>query len=89
MWKDFKNFIARGIVIDLAVAVVIGAAFTKIVSTIADGLISPIISRIGSGGLDFKDKYVNLSGQDLTGMTAKEITEQGLAVFRYGESLIF
>ncbi|CAN5724403.1 hypothetical protein BH24ACI2_BH24ACI2_01110 [soil metagenome] len=50
MWKDFKNFIARGIVIDLAVAVAIGAAFTKIVNTIADGLISPIISRIGSGG---------------------------------------
>ncbi len=76
MWKDFKNFIARGIVIDLAVAVAIGAAFTKIVNTIADGLISPIIRRIGSGGLDFKDKYVNLSGQDLTGMTAKEITEK-------------
>lgn len=85
MWSDFRAFIARGNVIDLAIAVVIGAAFTKIVNTIADGLISPLISLISGGGLDFKDKYINLSGQDITGMTAKEITEKGLAVFRYGE----
>ena len=71
--------------IDLAVAVVIGAAFTKIVNTIANGLISPLLSLISDGGLDFKNKYVNFSGQDITGMTAKEIADQGLAVFRYGE----
>jgi len=87
MWKDFKNFITRGIVVDLGVAVVIGAAFSKIVNTIANVLISPLLSLISDGGLDFKNKYVNFSGQDLTGMTAKEITEQGLAVFRYGELL--
>lgn len=87
MLSDFKAFIARGNVVDLAVAVIIGAAFTKIVNTIADGLISPLISLITGGGLDFKDKYVNLSGQDIAGMTAKEITEKGLAVFRYGELL--
>jgi len=85
MWKDFKNFITRGIVVDLGVAVVIGAAFSKIVNTIANVLISPLLSLISDGGLDFKNKYVNFSGQDITGMTAKEIAEQGLAVFRYGE----
>ena len=85
MWKDFKAFISRGNVIDLAVAVVIGAAFTKIVTTISEGLISPLVSLISSGGLDFKDKVINMSGRDVAGMTAKEMTDQGLAVFRYGE----
>ncbi|CAN5569721.1 large conductance mechanosensitive channel protein MscL [soil metagenome] len=85
MYKDFKAFISRGNVIDLAIAVVIGAAFTKIINTIADGLISPLISLVSGGALDFKDKYVNLSGQDVTGLAAKEIAEKGLAVFRYGE----
>ncbi len=85
MWKDFKTFISRGNVVDLAVAVVIGAAFTKIINTVADGLISPLVSLIGGDGLDFKDKFVNMSGQDVTGLTAKEIVEKGLAVFRYGE----
>lgn len=87
MFKDFRDFISRGNVIDLAIAVVIGAAFTKIINTIADGLISPLVSLISGGGLDFKSKIVNLSGQDVTGLTAKEITEKGLAVFRYGELL--
>ncbi len=85
MYKDFKAFISRGNVIDLAIAVVICAAFTKIINTIADGLISPLISLVSGGALDFKDKYVNLSGQDVTGLAAKEIAEKGLAVFRYGE----
>lgn len=84
MWNDFKAFIARGNVVDLAIAVVLGAAFTRIVTTIADGLISPLVGLI-TGGLDFKDKFVNLSGQDVTSLTTKEITEKGLAVFRYGE----
>ncbi len=85
MWKDFKMFISRGNVVDLTGAVVIGAAFTKIVNTITDGLISPLVGLIAGGGLDFKDKIVNMSGQDVTGMTAKEITEKGLAVSRYVE----
>ncbi len=81
MWKDFKTFISRGNVVDLAVAVVIGAAFTKIINTIADGLISPLVSLIGGGGLDFKDKTINMSGQDVTGLTAKEIVKKRLGGF--------
>ncbi len=53
MWRDFRAFIARGIVIDLAVAVIIGAAFTKVVNTIAEGIISPIIGLI-TGALTSK-----------------------------------
>lgn len=52
MWKDFKEFAFQGNVFDLAVAVVIGAAFGKIVSSLVDNVITPIIGMI-SGGVDF------------------------------------
>ncbi len=94
MISDFKAFISRGNVIDLAIAVVIGAAFSKIINTIADGLISPLISLIAGGRLDFKDKFINWSGVEalpdgrlVSTLSAKDIAEQGLVVFRYGELL--
>ena len=52
MWKDFKEFAFQGNVFDLAVAVVIGAAFGKIVSSLVDNIITPLIGII-SGGIDF------------------------------------
>lgn len=52
MWKDFKEFAFQGNVFDLAIAVVIGAAFGKIVSSMVDNVITPIIGMI-SGGIDF------------------------------------
>ncbi len=88
MWSDFKKFIARGSVIDLAVAVVIGAAFTKIVNTITNGLISPLVSLIGGGGLDFKDKIVNMSGQDVTGFDHQGNYGKGFGSFPYGELIM-
>ena len=58
MISEFKEFISRGNVIDLAVAVVIGAAFGKIVTALVDGIVMPIISMI-TGGVDVSDwKYV-------------------------------
>ena len=58
MISEFKEFIARGNVLDLAVAVVIGAAFGKIVTALVDGIIMPVISMI-TGGVDVSDwKYV-------------------------------
>ena len=60
MLKEFREFIARGNVLDLAVAVVIGAAFGKIVTTFVDGIIMPIIGLV-TGGVNFTDKFVNLS----------------------------
>jgi large conductance mechanosensitive channel len=50
MWKDFKAFAFKGNVIDLAVAVVIGAAFTAIVTAIVNGLIMPVVGAISPGG---------------------------------------
>jgi large conductance mechanosensitive channel len=50
MWKDFKAFALKGNVVDLAVAVVIGAAFTKIVTVVVDALIMPLVSKILPGG---------------------------------------
>jgi len=57
--KDFRAFIAKGNVLDLAVAVIIGAAFAKIVSSLTDDIIMPIVGRI-FGGLDFSSYFLLL-----------------------------
>lgn len=59
MLKDFKAFIARGNVLDLAIGVIIGAAFTTVVKTFTDGLIMPFVSLL-TGGIDFRQKVLNL-----------------------------
>ena len=59
MWKDFKAFIMRGNVVDLAVGVIIGAAFGSIVKSLVDDIIMPPIG-LATGGLDFSNKYVLL-----------------------------
>jgi large conductance mechanosensitive channel len=59
MLSDFKKFIARGNVLDLAIAVVMGAAFGAIVKTLTDGIIMPFVGLL-TGGIDFKNKVVNL-----------------------------
>lgn len=56
MLKDFKAFIAKGNVLDLAVAVIIGAAFAKIVTSLTDDIIMPIVGKI-FGGLDFSSHF--------------------------------
>ena len=70
MWKDFKSFISRGNVLDLAIGVIIGAAFTTVVKTFTDGMIMPFVGLI-SGGVDFKQKVWNLGSMPAT--TAAEI----------------
>jgi large conductance mechanosensitive channel protein len=59
MWQDFKAFIARGNVLDLAIAFIMGAAFTTVVKTFTDGIVMPIVSLF-AGKIDFKDKVLNL-----------------------------
>ena len=59
MFAEFRTFIARGNVLDLAVAVVIGAAFGKIIASLTDDLIMPLIGAI-FGGVDFSSKYILL-----------------------------
>jgi large conductance mechanosensitive channel len=65
MWKDFKTFIARGNVLDLAIAVIIGAAFGTIIKTFTDGIIMPFIGFL-TGGIDFKQKVWNLGKMPVT-----------------------
>lgn len=59
MFADFKAFIAKGNVLDLAVAVIIGAAFAKIVTSLTDDIIMPIVGKI-FGGLDFSSHFILL-----------------------------
>lgn len=61
MWKDFRDFAMRGNVLDLAVAVVIGAAFGKIVSALVDNIIMPLIGIL-TGGIDLTQKWMYGSG---------------------------
>ncbi len=86
MLKDFKAFIAKGNVIDLAVAVIIGAAFGAIVTSLTDEIIMPIIGAI-FGGADFSNYFFLLSTPDgyegsLTDYAA--LKEAGAAMIGYG-----
>lgn len=61
MWKEFKAFALKGNVLDLAIAVVIGAAFGKIVSSLVTDIITPLVSLL-TGGIDLKDRVFNPKG---------------------------
>jgi large conductance mechanosensitive channel len=63
MFKGFKDFLARGNIVDLAVAVVIGTAFTGLVTKFTDSIIQPLINRIGAGG----DKHYGILSIDIGG----------------------
>ena len=65
MLKDFKDFALRGNVFDLAIAVVIGAAFGKIVSSLVENIITPLIGVI-SGGIDFSGLHQKIGDADVT-----------------------
>lgn len=62
MFKEFKDFIARGNVLDLAIGVIIGAAFGKVVTSMVNDILSPIIGLV-TGGIDFSSLFVSLNGQ--------------------------
>jgi large conductance mechanosensitive channel len=84
MWNEFKSFAFKGNAFDLAVGVIIGAAFGKIVDSIVGDLIMPIIGAI-FGGLDFSNYFFGLSSA-VTAPTLAAAKEQG-AVFAYGNFL--
>jgi large conductance mechanosensitive channel len=89
MLKDFREFAIKGNVIDLAVAVIIGAAFGKIVDSLVKDLIMPVIGRI-FGGLDFQNYYVMLASPPAgyTGpMTYEALTKAGVPLLAYGNFL--
>ncbi|MGK4000068.1 large-conductance mechanosensitive channel protein MscL [Sorangium sp. So ce1024] len=85
-WEDFKKFAIRGNVIDMAVGVVIGAAFGNIVKSLVDHLIMPPIGLL-TGGIDFSRHYIVL--KEATGPgpynTPAEMTEAGAVLIQYGQ----
>ncbi len=87
MWEDFKAFIARGNVLDLAIGVIIGAAFGKIVTTFTEGIIMPLVGLV-TGGVDLKTKFYDLSGKLGPGATPADIdaaVKAGAPLMRYGQ----
>ena len=86
MLKEFRDFIARGNVLDLAVGVIIGLAFGKIVTTLVEGIIMPPIGML-LGGIDFSNLFVVLD-RTLTGnqipQTLKAAADGGVPVIAYG-----
>jgi large conductance mechanosensitive channel len=84
MWKEFRDFIKRGNVIDLAVAVVIGAAFGKIVTALVDGIVLPPIGLL-LGRVDFNELFLDLSGKNYPTYTAAKAA--GAPVIAYGAFL--
>lgn len=83
MLEEFKKFALRGNVVDLAVGVIIGAAFGAIVTSAVQDLFMPVIGAI-TGGLDFSNYYLPLSSKVQTGMAYAEAKKQG-AVLGYGQ----
>ena len=81
MMQEFKEFAIKGNAMDLAVGVIIGGAFGKIVDSIVGDLIMPIVGKV-LGGLDFSSYYLPLAGQP-TGLALAEAKKLG-AVFAYG-----
>ncbi len=82
--SEFKEFISKGNVLDLAVGVVIGAAFSKIVSSLTDDIIMPVLGVL-TKGVDFKDLFFTLNGQQYK--TLEEAKKAGAAAIAYGNFL--
>jgi large conductance mechanosensitive channel len=84
MLQEFKDFAVKGNVMDLAVGVIIGAAFGKIVDSVVNDLIMPIVGRV-TGGLDFSSYYVALKEVPAgTPATLDAVKKAGVPVFAYG-----
>ncbi len=81
MFKEFRDFIARGNVVDMAVGIIMGAAFTAIVNSMVGDLIMPIIGVLTSG-VDFADKYIALNGEIYASLKAAK--DAGAPVITYG-----
>ena len=83
MLNEFKDFIAKGNVMDMAVGIIIGAAFTAIVTSLVGDLINPIIGLV-SGGVDFTNNYAVLGGDVAEGLSLEAARETGGSIFAYG-----
>ena len=81
MYKEFKEFVMRGNVVDLAIGVVIGAAFGKIVASFVEDILMPPIG-LALGNVDFSNLFINLSGKDYPSIAAAKAA--GAATLNYG-----
>jgi large conductance mechanosensitive channel len=81
MFKEFREFVMRGNVVDLAIAVVIGAAFGKIVTSFVEDILMPPIG-LALGNVDFSNLFLNLSGRDYPSVAAAKAA--GAATLNYG-----
>ena len=86
MLSEFKDFIAKGNVMELAVAVIIAGAFAVIVASMTSDLIMPLVGAI-FGEVDFSDKYIVLSGEVEAGMSLEAAREAGANVLAWGAFL--
>ncbi len=83
MIQEFKDFIAKGNVMDMAVGIIIGAAFTAIVTSLVGDIINPIIGLF-TGGVNFTNNYAVLSGEVPAGASLEEARKAGASIFAYG-----
>jgi large conductance mechanosensitive channel len=81
MFNEFKKFIARGNVMDMAVGIIMGAAFTAIVNSMVGDLIMPVIG-VMTAGVDFGEQFISLDGQEYASLQAAQ--DAGASVLTYG-----
>ena len=81
MWNEFKQFIARGNVLEMAVGIIIGAAFTTVVKSLVDDILMPPLGRI-TGGVDFSNLFINLGPGTYAALD--EAKKAGAATINYG-----
>jgi len=81
MWKEFRDFIQRGNLLQLAVAFIVGVAFATLVKSFIEDIIMPLVGK-AAGNVDFANLYVNLSGQAYE--SANAAREAGAAAIYYG-----
>ncbi len=86
MWKEFRDFIARGSVMDLAVGVIIGAAFGKIVTTLVEGILMPPIGLL-LGKVDFSNLFLVLDSTKGLPASLADAKTKGIPVIAYGQFL--
>ena len=78
MFKEFKEFAMRGNVLDMAIGIVIGVAFGKIIASLVDDIVMPPIG-LALGNVDFANLFINLSGKDYPSLAAAKAAGGGIA----------
>jgi len=88
MWKEFKEFAVKGSVMDLAIGVIIGAAFSRIVDSVVNDLIMPVVA-LATGGIDFSNWFVTLRSGTTRGpyATLAAAKEAGAVTLNFGQFL--